>query len=234
METESALVAVPDRPATIVRAAAGDVAEAFEEYRTIQATLDRAMPDCIMEIQGRSFRKKSYWRAIATAFNLDVTLEAEERQDAEGDWGYVATYKATAPNGRSATGDGACFASEKRGPQATVHNVRSHAHTRAFNRAVSNLVGFGEVSAEEMEREETKPMRDVTPPKRPPVPPAAAAPSGDAPACPKCGHEMMRSKFSDEWYCNAKRGGCGAKVPMNAEPDEVSAVESQTGEEAPF
>jgi hypothetical protein len=38
---------------------------------------------------------------------------------------------------------------------ATDHNVRSHAHTRAFNRAVSNLVGFGEVSAEEVERDET-------------------------------------------------------------------------------
>jgi hypothetical protein len=35
--------------------------------------------------------------------------------------------------------------------RATEHNVRSHAHTRAFNRAVSNLVGFGEVSAEEVE-----------------------------------------------------------------------------------
>jgi hypothetical protein len=38
--------------------------------------------------------------------------------------------------------------------QATEHNVRSHAHTRAFNRAVSNLCGFGEVSAEEMTRED--------------------------------------------------------------------------------
>ena len=51
-----------------------------------------------------------------------------------------------------ADGDGSCFSSEKRGRgQATVHNVRAHAHTRAFNRAVANLVGFGEVSAEEME-----------------------------------------------------------------------------------
>ena len=40
--------------------------------------------------------------------------------------------------------------SEKHGSSGTVHNVRSHAHTRAFNRAVSNLVGFGEVSADEL------------------------------------------------------------------------------------
>src|SRR5262245_14225214 len=35
-----------------------------------------------------------------------------------------------------------------RPPEATEHNVRAHAHTRAFNRSVSNLIGFGEVSAE--------------------------------------------------------------------------------------
>jgi hypothetical protein len=33
---------------------------------------------------------------------------------------------------------------------ATVHNVRAHATTRAKNRAISDLVGFGEVSAEEL------------------------------------------------------------------------------------
>lgn len=33
---------------------------------------------------------------------------------------------------------------------ATVHNVRAHAHTRAKNRAIADLVGFGEVSAEEL------------------------------------------------------------------------------------
>jgi hypothetical protein len=47
----------------------------------------------------------------------------------------------------------------------TVHNVRGHAHTRAFNRAVSNLVGFGEVSADE-------------------IPPDGAAPRQPAPAQP--------------------------------------------------
>jgi hypothetical protein len=38
--------------------------------------------------------------------------------------------------------------------QATEHNVRSHAHTRAANRAISNLVAFGEVSYEEAERDD--------------------------------------------------------------------------------
>jgi hypothetical protein len=36
--------------------------------------------------------------------------------------------------------------------EATDHNVRATAYTRATNRAIANLVAFGEVSAEEMQR----------------------------------------------------------------------------------
>lgn len=141
---------------TIVRAAPGDVVEAFREYQRIQMMLDQALPDCIQNISGKKFRKKNYWRAIATAFNLTVSLSQEERTEQQNDWGWLVSYRATAPNGRSADGDGTCMSSEKQGKQATLHNVRAHAHTRAFNRAVSNLVGFGEVSAEEF-REDDEP-----------------------------------------------------------------------------
>lgn len=150
----------------IVRVA-GDVAEAWEEYQKLQAKLDHTMKDSTMMIRGKLFRKKSYWRAIATAFNLNVYLIQENQvknPTDENDWGWVVTYAAQAGNGRYAVGDGACFASEKTGPgQATVHNVRGHAHTRGYNRAVSNLVGFGEVSAEEMQQENgwTAPPKDT-------------------------------------------------------------------------
>jgi hypothetical protein len=149
-EIEGAVVVVDPQEQAIVRAASGDVVEAFSEYRKIQKALDDAMPDCMIPIQGKNFRKKNYWRAIATAFNLTVTIVREERIEAGDDWGWLVVYNAAAKNGRSADGDGSCFASEKSGASATVHNVRSHAHTRAYNRAVSNIVGFGEVSAEEM------------------------------------------------------------------------------------
>lgn len=156
-QTNTALATVePQEPAPIVRAVSSDaLRSALVEYRRVQTVLDEALPDCMMTIQGRQFRKKNYWRAVTTAFNLDVTLEHEERlvDDAAGDWGYVVIYRATAPNGRSATGDGACMAGEKKPNQRSLHNVRAHAHTRAYNRAVSNLVGFGEVSAEEIDEE---------------------------------------------------------------------------------
>ena len=152
--------------------------QAFEAYRNLQIALDRAMPDAIMRIQGRAFRRKQYWRAIRTAFNLDVTMVEEHREVLpDGNWGWLVTYRAKAPNGRAADGDGACYASEKPGRgQATEHNVRSHAHTRAFNRAVSNLVGFGEVSAEEAEREER-------PRQAPPQQPRAVGASGTVEGC---------------------------------------------------
>ena len=146
---------VVERPASMVRAAIGDVTDAIVEYTRIKDALDKALPDCIQTIQGKQFRKKNYWRAIGTAFNLTLEIRQEQLDQTDAGWGYLVTYRATAPNGRFADGDGACYASEKNDKQATVHNVRSHAHTRAMNRAISNLVGFGEVSAEEINIEST-------------------------------------------------------------------------------
>ena len=162
-EVHGEVVVVDPQDQAMVRAAPGDVVVAFEEYRKIQQGLDAALPDCLMEIQGKKFRKKNYWRAIATAFNLTVRLVSEERTEVGDDWGYLVVFTAMAGNGRSTDGDGSCFASEKKGAQGTVHNVRAHAHTRAYNRAVSNLVGFGEVSAEEMMQEKSQGL--ATPPR---------------------------------------------------------------------
>ena len=168
---ESELV-VTEPKSEIVAADPGAVVAAFANYQEIQRALDQAMPNCMMPIQGKLFRKKEYWRGVATAFNLTLECVTEERVVIEGkpislraapserwnidDWGYNVVYRATAPNGRSSDGDGSCYASEKlnnKGEPTTMmseHNVRAHAHTRAVNRAISTLVGFGEVSAEEV------------------------------------------------------------------------------------
>lgn len=153
VETEQTGLA-RQQTAAVVRAAAPEaMQEAISSYVTLQKTLDACLPDCIMRIQGRSFRKKNYWRAVATAFNLTVECADEKWENFDGDWCCDVTYRASAPNGRNAYGDGSCSFKEKKGAQGTRHNVRSHAHTRAYNRAVSNLVGFGEVSAEEVDRD---------------------------------------------------------------------------------
>jgi hypothetical protein len=156
-------------PSPVFRGAS--MVKALADYRELQVALDGAMPDQLMAIAGRSFRKKGYWRAVSVAFNLSVDPVNEERavlgqlSDGSDNYVYSVTYRATAPNGRSAVGDGTCAASEKQKGrmEATEHNVRSHAHTRAYNRSVSNLVGFGEVSAEEVERDEHEPAQSVKP-----------------------------------------------------------------------
>jgi hypothetical protein len=206
-EGEDTAVAVRESAAapSIIRAvSSADVSLAITEYQRIQQALDKALPDCIMQIQGRSFRKKDYWRAVATAFNLQVEevvgsehrtdhthqISADDETD-EPDWTISVTYRASASNGRTATGDGACSSSEKWGfdrqtgaiiskRQATYHNVRAHAHTRAYNRAVSNLVGFGEVSAEEIHE---APAQSSRPAPAPPAPaPTTSSDSADRPA----------------------------------------------------
>ena len=207
----AALSALADSPLPIFTGA--QMAAALTAYRDLQKALDKSMPEQIMTLDGKPFRKKGYWRAIAVAFGLKVE-PIEERRDVAGafadgreNFGYVVTYRASAPNGRSIASDGTCFAVEKArrfkcphperpgskrtlhfphhtcpdfDPEfqwrvlpadATEHNVRGHAHTRAFNRAVSNLVGFGEVSAEEVVRDGTEERHDE-----------AAAPAPSAPA----------------------------------------------------
>jgi len=176
-------------PAPLYGAAA--MSSAFREYQQLQQALDKAMPDQILKIEGRPFRKKGYWRGVATAFNLTLDLVQERREvhgtfeDGHDNFVYFVLYRAPTPTGRSSVGDGSCAALEKASRreankwrllpwQATEHNIRAHAHTRAFNRAVSSLVGFGEVSAEELERDD-----DHEPPPPPIV--VAAAPSPPPP-----------------------------------------------------
>jgi len=195
-------LAAPEKGSPLPLFTGREMTDALTAYRELQQALDRAMPDQIMSLDGKPFRKKGYWRAIAVAFNLTVEPVEERREvhgvlaDGSDDYVYIVTYRAATATSRAAIGDGACAAAEKqRGKmKASEHNVRAHAHTRAFNRAVSNLVGFGEVSAEEIERDSP---RETT---RPVL--TLAAPAGvDAwvdtlPAIAQDGEAALRQAFA--------------------------------------
>jgi hypothetical protein len=101
------------------------------------------------------FVKKSGWRKIATAFDLDVIrVESGVERDDQGvplrAW---ATYRAIAPSGRQMDGDGYCtideFTGKRRNNPKLENDMRGTATTRAKNRAIADLVGMGDVSAEE-------------------------------------------------------------------------------------
>ena len=157
---------------------------AWQAYLDLkEAIVDKEVD--VQMIENKAFLKKSYWRKVATFFNLSVEVVKEKRESIGKTFVWHFTCKAIAPNGRFAIGVGSCDAFEKAtlkdgkyvakgnvtkwGKSASgksypvefewtdakpnsIHNIRSTAETRAFNRAVSNLVGGGEVSAEEVDK----------------------------------------------------------------------------------
>lgn len=166
-----------------------EAVEAWNAYQALKRKI--ATPDDVQTIQGKEFYKKSYWRKIATFFNLSVEVVEERKEELENNVVYHFTQKAIAPNGRFAFGVGSCDLLEK-GRRNTIHNARGTAETRAFNRAVSNLVGGGEVSAEEITEVDSHPQtaEPVKPQVRhengytyEPVEQTIASPNGKCPIC---------------------------------------------------
>ncbi len=131
----------------------------------VKALLDKSD---YQQINGVPKKKKSAWRKLATAFNISDDI-VEKEIIREEDHQIISAWfvvKATLPNGRYGIGVGDCsifdkinkkdnempsnFELRKRFNNAE-HDVLTTAHTRAKSRAISDLVGGGEVSAEELE-----------------------------------------------------------------------------------
>lgn len=105
---------------------------------------------------GRRFPKRSAFQKWATFYNVSTEVRVRDlTHNADGDLVRCdAIVRATHPSGRYAEGDGACAITEQRfadqgGRGKVDHDLAATAVTRATNRAVSNLIGFGQVSAEE-------------------------------------------------------------------------------------
>jgi hypothetical protein len=133
----------------------------FEEFQKLKFSLLDPKTD-IQEYKDRDGNitrriKKSGCKKIATAFALDVQPISTETIDRNGLIIVKYTVRATAPNGRSTEAVGMCDTSEAlyaNRKNRKLHDVDATAFTRAANRAVLDLVGGGEVSAEEVTGEE--------------------------------------------------------------------------------
>lgn len=154
-----------------------EAAEAFmNNYQElVEALLDDTDYQDIYTNEGiKKSKKKSAWRKLATAFNIsDDVVEKEIIRD-ECQRIISARYEviATLPNGRHGVGTGSAsifdkikkddvkeptpFELRKRYTNAE-HDIISTAHTRAKSRAIADLIGAGEVSAEELENMVNKP-----------------------------------------------------------------------------
>jgi len=124
----------------------------------------------------RDFPKKSAWRKLAKFYNVSTEIVGKERVDREdGSWVWHYTVKAKAPNGQSQMGIGSCDSKEVQNERRREHDTETRAHMRAKNRAISDLIGFGQVSAEELEptrkhvdSEQAEPVREARRPTREP------------------------------------------------------------------
>lgn len=109
---------------------------------------------------GREFKKKSAWRKLGRYFGISTVVMARDERFlndvATGESVFVATctVRGTAPWGQSTDATAACATDEETGRRKiTIADAIATAETRASNRATSNLIAMGEVSAEETMRE---------------------------------------------------------------------------------
>jgi len=133
-----------------------EMAGLMREYQqTLQALLE---PSDYQEAErGKRFVKKSGWRKLAKFYQLSLTIQSVEidRDDDGMPLRATVIVRATAPTGQVQDGDGYCSAEESRfsragGRRKMENDLRATATTRAKNRAIADLVGMGEVSAEEV------------------------------------------------------------------------------------
>ena len=132
-----------------------NVDQALQEWNAYQKITELMLDETdYQQIQGRAFKKKSAWRKYARAFN--ITTEIIDKDIVKTDKGQVkeASFivRATLPTGRYADGWGNC--SRQEGNKAHPnHDIPATAMTRATNRAIADLIGAGEVTAEEIQAE---------------------------------------------------------------------------------
>lgn len=144
---------------------AGSIDQMVEQFQLYQQLKTRlADKDDFQKIGKTQFPKKSFVRKIQRAFNLSCEIIQDEPLKDEK--GKIIAWLAKARAIHTATGsfqeaDGSCSFDEKVDrngkpikAQQTIHNIRAHAVTRAKNRAILDLVGFGDVSAEEINASE--------------------------------------------------------------------------------
>jgi len=135
----------------IVRPAvsAAEALAAWREFQELKhAILSRSD---IKKIQGKDFVVKSGWRKFATFYNLtDMIVEENKEVIGNGDFLWKMKVVCTAPNGRQTEGVAICASTEKKFSHPE-HDVYTTCHTRAKNRAISDMIAAGEISAEEME-----------------------------------------------------------------------------------
>jgi len=125
--------------------------QAMAQFEQIKTEILNNDTDIVM-IEGKKYIKRSGWRKIALAFNVTTEIVKIEREKIDDVYIVRVIARAIAPNGRISEEVGICDSTEfqKGRLKFSFHNIETKATTRAINRSISNLVGGGELSAEEI------------------------------------------------------------------------------------
>lgn len=212
-----------------------NVDQALKEWEAYQELTEKLLNDGdYQKIGNTKFKKKSAWRKYARAFNISCEVVYEDIVRAPDGYPLFARVRvrATDPTGRFQETDQECHINERccdkpcRKANWDKHSCckadcdgRTHfshpgdlpatATTRAKNRAISDLIGAGEVSYEEMQGGEqgdgpkpAAPRRNSAPAKRP-------TPSASTSAC----WALLFKKFDRETQREEMIAFLQARIP---------------------
>ena len=154
-EEETTAIAVHSGGMITPAGTVDEAVAAFEDYQQLKGKLGSR--EDFTRIGSKAHPNKSFVRKVQRYFGISCSLVQDEplKNEAGDIIGWLCAARAVhSVTGHYQEGDGSCEMSEKNPNQRTVHNVRAHAVTRAKNRAIMDLVGFGDVTADEIEQAE--------------------------------------------------------------------------------
>lgn len=131
-----------------------NVENALEEWNAYQELTKKLLDETDYHIhKGKKYKKKSAWQKYARAFNINTEIVSKEiiRSKTNAVLEAEYTVRATLPNGRYVESDGSCDRREAGKKDMSSHSIKATAKTRATNRAISELIGAGDVSADELD-----------------------------------------------------------------------------------
>lgn len=128
------------------------IVDAYHEYNKLKQML--LTDSDYQTIKWKTCIKKSGFRKLACAFGISIQVTKENRINFDTYFVYEVTCRATSPNGRYIEACASCASNEKEFSHKE-NDVRATAQTRASNRAISDLIWGGEVSAEELDDTKT-------------------------------------------------------------------------------
>jgi hypothetical protein len=151
----------------MVKPVVEDAEEAVKMWKLFNELKSRLLTDddYYSPVPNKKVPKRTGWRKLALFFGLSTDIVEERRWQRGNVFGYDFLAVAIAPNGQFTLASGTYDSAEMekqnlkskskggKGLDITEHNVRSKAETRSKNRAISDLIGGGELSAEEIEEE---------------------------------------------------------------------------------